>query len=101
VSFVIALITGIVQVFCALTLFRRSGESLPWTKSAELAARSPLAKYGATRTGSRILGAPHRYPPISMSCCGLGWSSGNGSPSRRHVLDPERHSCAHRSLQRG
>jgi hypothetical protein len=32
VGIVIALIAGIVQVFCALTLFRRSGESLPWAK---------------------------------------------------------------------
>jgi hypothetical protein len=29
---IIALLAGIVQAICALTLFRRSGEALPWAK---------------------------------------------------------------------
>lgn len=32
VGIVLVLIAGIVQVVCALRLFRRSGESLPWAK---------------------------------------------------------------------
>ncbi len=32
VGIILALIAGIVQVVCALRLFRRSGESVPWAK---------------------------------------------------------------------